>query len=257
MRNTFVIAVKDIKGFLTTPTFYVVAFLCAVVLGSLFPIHLKIFDEMTRLYMYQPNVPREQLNIHYGLFLRHLSYVNLILIFLVPALTMKLISEEKKLHTYDLLLTSPVSSLQIIMGKFLAGYTVVLALLFISFLYPVMTLFIANFSWSLLIGAYLGVALVAAIYTSMNLFCSSLTQSALAAFVMSVILNVSVWFIGIGAQITDSQFWRSIFEHVSINSQLTGFIEGNLKSSAIIFFLSVIFLFGFLAERVVESSRWR
>jgi ABC-2 type transport system permease protein len=258
MRGFFTISKKDLKSFFYSPTFYIVGFFCALVMSWVFPIQLAQFNEMTKNFMMQQQgMPPQQLNIHYAVFLRQLSYLNLILIFVVPALTMRLISEEKKMKTFDLLLTSPVTSVEIVLGKYVAALGAVFGIVMLAFLYCAWTAFFASFSWPLLIVAFFGIFMVGSVYAAMDLFCSSLTESALAAFVMSVILNVSIWFVGIGAEVADSQVLRQVFEHISINSHLSAFVEGTLRTSALVFLLSVIGLFVFLAERVVESSRWR
>ncbi len=108
----------------------------------------------------QQGVPTNQLNIHYGVFLRELSYLNLLLIFVVPALTMKLFAEEKKLRTFDLLLTSPVTSLQIVLGKYFAALGAVAGLVILALLYPLATATIAKINWVPLFIAFLGIFLV-------------------------------------------------------------------------------------------------
>jgi ABC-2 type transport system permease protein len=205
----------------------------------------------------QQGVPQNQLNIHYGVFLRLLSYLNLMLIFMVPAFTMKLFSEEKKMRTFDLLLTSPVTSVQIVMGKFLAAMGAVLGLIFIAFLYPASTSVIAKLNWGPLLISFFGITLVAAVYTAMNLFCSALTEQGIVAYVASVVLNVSIWFVGIGSEVVDSEVGRKVFEHISLSAHLSALGEGTIRSGGMVFFLTLIVLFIFLTERVVESTRWR
>lgn len=258
MRGFLTISKKDLKSFFFSPIFYIVAFFCTVVMSWVFPIQLAQFNEMSKNFMLQQQgLPPQQLNIHYALFLRQLSYLNLMLIFIVPALTMRLLSEEKKMKTFDLLLTSPVTSVEIVLGKYVASLGAVFGVVFLSFLYCAWTSFFASFSWPLLLVAFFGIFMVGSVYAAMDLFCSALTESALAAFVMSVILNVSIWFVGIGAEVADAQWLRAVLEHISINSHLSAFVEGTLRTSAVVFLLSVVGLFVFLAERVVESSRWR
>lgn len=259
MSGTFAIFKKEIKGFLTSPNFLLVCGLLATILSWVYPTSLKMFDVQLKSALFSGGggAGGQAMNIHYGLFLRHLSYVNLILIFIVPALTMRLFAEEKKLKTFDLLLTAPVTSREIVVGKFLAALGAVGVVLFISFLYPLTTRAFAEFSWTTLLTAYLGIFLVASVYTAMDLFCSSLTESGIVAFVMAVILNVFIWFIGMGVDVVDSSIARSIFEHISLNQHLSSLVEGTLRTTAFIFFGSLIFFFGFLAERVVESARWR
>ena len=132
MSGTLVIFKKELKGFYTSPSFYIVAFLISVVLSWTYPIQLNLFSQLLQNYMMQQNLPQSQLNIHYAVFLRHMSYLNLMLIFVVPALTMRLFAEEKKLRTFDLLLTSPVTSAQIVLGKYLAALGAVLGLVLLA-----------------------------------------------------------------------------------------------------------------------------
>jgi ABC-2 type transport system permease protein len=250
-----VIARKESRGFFLTPSFYVIAGIICVILSFLFPAHFSMFADSMR--MMQGGGGREG-NIHFGLYLRHLSYINLLLIFVVPALTMKLFAEEKKLRTFDLLLTSPVTSWEIVLGKFLSVAFAIAALMMIGLVYPLVTLmFVNKIHWPSLILAFSGIYVLSLVYVAMNLFCSSLTESVLIAFILSVILNVSIWFVGIGVEIVDSQWARQIFEHISLANQLSGLVEGTLRIQTIAFFSSVVFLFLFLAERVVESHRWR
>lgn len=257
MSGTMVIFKKELKGFYTSPSFYVVAFLVSMVLSWTYPIQLKLFSQLLQNYMMQQNLPPQQLNIHNALFLRHLSYLNLMLIFVVPALTMRLFAEEKKLRTFDLLLTSPITSTQIVIGKYLAALGAVLGLVLLALAYPLATGGLAQFSLAPLLIAFSGIFMVGAAYAAMDMFCSSLTENALVAFGSSIALNLSIWFIGAGAELTDSQAIRQIFEHISVNTHLGSWTEGTIRTSAFVFLFSVVALFCFLAERVVESTRWR
>ncbi|MNT09156.1 hypothetical protein D3C72_1439270 [compost metagenome] len=150
-----------------------------------------------------------------------------------------------------------MTSYQIVMGKFLAALGAVAGLVLIGFLYPAATSVIAKINWQPLIVAYFGIFLVGTVYTAMNLFCSSLTEQGIVAYVSSVVLNVSIWFIGIGSEVVDSEAGRKFFEHISFSSHLSGLGEGTIRTGGVIFFLSLVGLFIFLTERVVESARWR
>lgn len=257
MSGTMTIFKKELKGFYLNPGFYMIAFLVSVVLSWSYPIQLNLFSQLLQNYVYQQNLQQQQLNIHYGLFLRHLSYLNLMLIFLVPALTMRLLAEEKKLRTFDLLLTSPVTSANIVLGKYFAALGAVGGIVLLALSYPIATVVFTPLNWGPLLIAFGGIFLVGGTYTAMDLFCSSLTENALVAYVTSVVFNVSIWFIGIGVEMTDSQTVRQVFEHISLNTHLTSLVEGTIRTSALVFLFSVMAMFCFLAERVVESSRWR
>jgi ABC-2 type transport system permease protein len=257
MSGTLTIFKKEIKGFIFAPTFWVISFLLSVVFSWVYPIQLDVFAKLLMNYVMQQGVSANQLNIHFGLFLRLIPILNLLLILVIPALTMKLFAEEKKMRTFDLLLTSPVTSVEIVMGKFLASLGAVLGLILVAFAYPLATAAIAHINWGPLFIAFFGIFLTGAVYAAMDLFCSSLTENSLIAYAASVILNISIWFIGIGAEVVDSEGARKIFEHVSLATHLSSLMEGTIRTNGLIFFISIIVLFCFLAERVVESSRWR
>ncbi|MEK2687902.1 ABC transporter permease [Bdellovibrio sp. GT3] len=257
MNGAWIILKKELKGFFFNPTYWIICFLVSLVFSWIYPLQLWGFAQLLMNYVAQQGIPANQLNIHYGVFLRQLSYLNLILIFVVPALTMKLFAEEKKMRTFDLLLTSPVTSTQIVVGKYLAALGAVGGIVLLALSYPVATATLAKINWGPLFVAFFGIFVVGSVYTAMNLFCSALTENSLVAYVMSVILNVSIWFVGIGAEVVDSEIARKIFEHVSLSTHLSTLVEGTIRTNGLVFFGSLILLFCFLSERVVESSRWR
>ena len=256
MSSILTIANKEFKGFVKNPTFYIMMTLLTLILSALFTIQLLKFFQMGSMAMMQPGMAA-QLNIHYTVFLNHLQVLNLLLIFIVPAITMRLFSEEKKLRTFDLLLTSPLKSYEIVLGKYLGALMALFVVFLIAFAYPLGTALFAKINWAPLIIAFFGIYLIAAVYAAMNLFCSSLSESILIAYVTAAILNISVWFISQGVEFADSQWARDVLEHISLSFHISGLIEGTIRTNSIIYFLSSICLFIFLNERVVESHRWR
>jgi ABC-2 type transport system permease protein len=248
---------KELMGFLKNPNFYLVCFLVSVIFSWNFPINLGEFNQALKNSMYQPGMDTNNMNIHYGVFLRHLSLLNFMMVVIVPALTMRLFAEERKMKTIDLLMTSPITSTQIVVGKFLAAFSAVVTIGILATLYPLSTMFFAKINWVPFIVATLGVFSVGAVYVAMNIFCSALTESAIVAFVMAFIFNVGIWFLAIGVEIVDSSMARQIFEHIALNQHLSNLVEGTVRTSSVVFILSLVFLFCFLTERVVEASRWR
>lgn len=257
MDKILAITKKEIRGFLWNPNYWIVLGLASVIMSWVFPIQLSLFAESLKNQVMAMNMSPHQQNIHYAVYLRLLSYLNLILILIVPALTMRLLAEEKKMRTMDLLLTSPITSLQIVIGKYIAVLAAIFGIMFLAFLYPASTLIFTKINWAPLVISFLGIFFVASVYAAMDLFCSALTESAIVAYVMAVMFNVSVWFVGVGADVVDSSWARQVFEHISLSVHLSSLVEGTVRTSTLILFFSVISLFVFLAERVVESTRWR
>ncbi len=257
MRATLTLAWKDFKVIVTSPMFYFLAFLSTLMWSYSYIRNILMFAEQSvRAGMMQQGVDAG-MNIHRTVFLFHISQLNLLFIFIIPALTMRLIAEEKKLRTYDLLLTSPITATGIALGKFLAAFGAAAVLVFISALYPVGSAMFADFHWPTLLVSYLGVLLVSGCYVAVGLFASSLTESVVLSVVMGLIFNLTLWFLSQGSEMATTSWIVGTLEHVSIGQHFMGFISGSIKLSSVIFFLSCIGLFVFLAQRVIESSRWR
>ena len=255
MRSILTIAKKDFLSIVKSPKFFIVSGICTLFWSFQFVRGFIAFVEQTRgaaAMMGGGNA-----NIQYSVFMMHLSLVNLICLFAVPALTMSLLSEEKKMRTYDLLLTSPITATDIAIGKFLAGFGVAMVLVAISLAYPVSTALFAKFNWAPLLTAYFGIVLVVGLYAAVGLFASSLTESILLSVFMGFIFNLMLWFIGQGSESIDNPTLLAVVEQISIGQQFMPFIRGTLKISSIVFFTSFIGLFVFLTQRVVESARWR
>lgn len=256
MKGAFVIAGKDLRGLFMSPLFYVVAGICTLAWTFLFLFSVREFAFQSTMQMMQAQ-GESGLNLHYTVFARHVSLVNLVMIFAVAALTMRLFTEEKRNRTYDLLLTAPVTATEIVLGKLIAGILTAWALLAVSLLYPLSLSFFASIDWGPLASAYLGLALLTAGYVAIGMFASSITQSAVLAVLMALVFNVMLWFLGAAAEATDDAVTRQIFEHLNVGSHFINFIKGSVSIAGMVFFLSVIALFSFLTQRVVESSRWR
>lgn len=249
---------KDFKQTVYTPVFFTLAGLYCVILGFVFPRRLFEFALVAGVSpLARGGMGNSGYNIYETVFINHLSLTHLLLLFIVPILTMRLIAEEKKLRTFDLLMTAPITSTKIVLGKFVAGYSAVLLLVLASFLFPFLTGWFADFSLNLLISAYTSITLLVGIYTAIGLFSSSLTESIMLSVFMGIAFNVSLHFISIGAQFSDNTIYSAVIQYISVSSHLEGFFRGNIITSSIVFFILAIGFFLFLTQRVIESSRWR
>lgn len=258
MKQILTLFKKEFKAMFFSPLFYVIAFLTTTLLGITFSISVLNFaNQISNAMMAMGLGSTQQQNIHYVVFLPHLSLLNLILMFMVPALAMRLISEEKKNCTFDLLLTSPISSVQIVVGKYLSLLAVVLGLSAIAFIYMLVARRMFDFSWAPAILALTGIFLVGAVYSALSMFASSLTDNTMIAFFVGIVFNISIWIFGGFSELVESTAMKAVFDQISLNQHLQSLVEGVLRLNGVVFFASVIFLFCFLTERVVESARWR
>jgi ABC-2 type transport system permease protein len=257
MKGALTIAGKDLRGTFFSPLFYIVSGLCTVAWTLMYIFKVSDFRTQSFVQMRQTGGQGEGLNLHYAVFAPHISLVNLFMIFAVSALTMRLFTEEKRARTYDLLLTSPVTATEIMLGKLIAGTLTAWALLLISFLYPLSLGIFAALDWGPLLASYFGLMMLVMTYAAIGMFASSLTESSVLAVLMALIFNVMLWFIGAAGDSVESPVWQSVFEHLNVSQHFIGFMKGTLSISSFTFFASLIFLASFLTQRVVESTRWR
>ena len=258
MRQFFNQLKKDFKQTCFNPVFFLMAGLCCSIWGFVFPRKLFEFSRVAGVSPFaQGGMGGGGYNIYETVFISHLSLTHLLLLFIVPIFTMRLIAEEKKLRTFDLLLTAPITSTKIVLGKFLAAYAVVLILVTLSFLYPFSTSWFVEFNIALLVSAYLSIALLTGVYTAIGLFSSSLSSSIMLSVFLGIIFSVSLHFVSLGGQFFSNPIYSAITDYLSVSTHLDGFFRGNVVSSSILFFFIVMGFFLFMTQRVIESSRWR
>lgn len=257
MMGTFTIAKRDFKSYFSGPGFYFVAFIFLGFLSYTYSLVLQHFARQSFQFMMQTQGKGGGLNLHTEVFVHHISNVNLILLFTCPFLTMKLLSEEKKMRSFDLLLTSPVTSTEIVAGKFLAGFGVALTLIVLSMIYPVATTLFADVQWGPLASAYVGLILLAAAYVAIGIFSSSLTDSLIVAGFASFIFSLLLWFIAWSGVVVEDTTLQTVLQHFSVSQHFGQFVRGSLELKSFVFYLSVVFMYCFLTQRVVESHRWR
>ena len=255
MRALWTIAWKDFRTLVTSPIFFLTTAICTAIWSFNYLRSVSRFAQMSAM----PPQMRggQELNIHYHLFIDHISLINLIFIFAIPAITMRLISEEKKSGTYGLLLTSPITATSIAGGKFLAGFLVSLVLIGVAFLYPLGTRAFAEFSMGPLFASFLGVILMTGTYVAVGLFASSLSQSQVLSVILGILFNLILWLVSQGSQMSDNELLSSLLDYIHVPQQFFTFLKGTINTSSLLFFLSAIGFFVFLTQRVVESSRWR
>jgi ABC-2 type transport system permease protein len=252
MRGAWIIAGKDLRNIFLSPLFYVIAGICCLAWTILFIVAVAGFLQPQMMMM-----SGEGMNLHFTVFAKHISLVNLVMIFAVAAISMRLFPEEKRQRTFDLLLTSPVTATDITVGKLIAGTLTAWALVAVSFLYPLSLAIWGQLDWGPLACSYIGLMLLVAVYVAIDMFTSSLTESTVLAVIMALIANVLLWFFGAAAESADGPVQKAIFDHLNVSTHYVNFLKGNFSISGVVYFASVVFFFSFLTQRVVESTRWR
>ncbi|HOO06244.1 MAG: ABC transporter permease subunit [Ruminococcus sp.] len=184
------------------------------------------------------------------------SSMFIIVLFLIPILTMKLMSEEKKNRTDQGLLTAPVGLWSIVLGKYFAALTLFIIAESVVFIYSIILGYLGNIVWSTLLGNYFAMLFLGAAFIAVGLFISSLTENQMASAVASMLaLFVLYLFDSLAARVSNEHI-QKLMTSLSFYSRYIEFTQGVFNLSSVLFFLSTAFIFNFLTVRVLDKRRW-
>ena len=175
---------------------------------------------------------------------------------LVPILTMKLFSDEKKQKTDQLLLTSPVSLSSLVYGKFFATFFVYGIGVSITVLFTLILAAFGEVDWMVMIGNYLGLLLLGAAMIAIGELISSLTESQIIAVILSLIVTVLLLLLDSVVSMLSIPFLSDIIAAISITQRYNDFVNGILDISNVIFFVSIVVVVNFITVRILEKRRW-
>ena len=175
------------------------------------------------------------------------------LFFFIPAITMRMLAEEKKSGTLELLLTKDVSNRQIVSGKFLAAFLMVCIALAFTIIYYISVSRLGNFDHGATIAGYIGLLLMSAAYIGIGLFTSSITNNQIVAFLLALIIGICFQFV-FGILGSELSGWAGeLFNTLSLTDHFTSIIRGVLDTKDIIYFVSVTALGIFLSEYMISK----
>jgi ABC-2 type transport system permease protein len=180
----------------------------------------------------------------------------IVLLFLVPILTMRLLAEEKRSGTAELLFTYPITDWAVILGKFLSALMVYLIFLAFTLSYSLALTFVTRLDWGAIGAGYLGLVLLGASALALGLFASSLTENQIVAGVAGFALLLLFWIIGWVQELGTGQVGK-VIQQLSLLDHYDNFTKGVIDTRDLTYCLSFIFFFLFLTKRQLESRRWR
>lgn len=184
------------------------------------------------------------------------SWTYTILIFIVPLLTMRLFSEEKKQRTDQALLTAPVNLSSIVLGKFLAALCVLAMGLAVILVYGIVLSLFASMDWAIIIGSLIGTLLMGAALISVGMFVSALTENQIVAYLGGLMFSLVLMMINVISSAVPAGFFRELVSAVSFYDRYTPLTAGVLNAADLLYFVSFIVVFNFLTIRVLEKRRW-
>ncbi|MFY9270305.1 MAG: ABC transporter permease [Candidatus Manganitrophaceae bacterium] len=256
MKNIWALAGKELKLYFISPIAYVLATVFLMVSDYLFNSQVFFYSSLSAQAMrFQGNMP--QLNLHETLFRPTFLNMSIILLLIMPLLTMRLFAEEKKGKTNELLMTSPLTITEIVLGKFLAAWIVYALLLVLTIHLPLLLAISTPVAWKPLIAAYLGMFLLGGVFLSIGLFASSVTENQIVAAVLSFGILIGLWLIGLTAQTAPDSPVGAVFSYLSMIEHLDQFVKGLINTRDLTYFVSLTLLGLFLTHRVIESQRWK
>jgi ABC-2 type transport system permease protein len=179
-----------------------------------------------------------------------------ILVFLVPLLTMRIVAEEKRRGTFELLITSPVSISEIVMGKFMGLAVVLSAMLLISFIFPVLLIVYGSPEIPPIISGFVGVLLCALGFASIGMAVSSFTENQIVAGVSSMVVLLLLYVIQAPAESVGGTA-SEVLRYLSPIDQVQQFLKGVISFRSVAYFMSLILVGLFVSHRALEAQRWR
>lgn len=249
MRNIWTIAKREYDHYFISPIAYVVAFMILLTIGIIFAINIYFFIQNA----FQSFGQTPDLSPITGAFA-------FLLVLSVPALTMRLLSDEARMGTLELLLTAPLRDFELVAGKWLGALLFILTILAVTLVYPMIlnTLVDPGIDQQLMMSSYLGVLLVAASFLALGVGISALFTNQVAAFFVTLSAFVFLWWlIGFPASVLQGSA-SQVFQYLDMKTHFYNALNiGSIKLSDLVYFVSLIALGLFLGTTAVETRRWR
>jgi ABC-2 type transport system permease protein len=255
MRNTLAIAQKEIRSYFASPVGYVVIGLFALLYGYFYVTMLSYFIRQS-MQMGQFGGGQGSMNVNQVMIRPLLQNVTILILFIMPLVTMRTYAEEKRSGTIELLLTSPLTDVEIILGKFLGALALWGAMLGVTVIHILLLFAYGRPEWKPLVTAYLGLLLMGGCFISVGLLISSLTKNQIVAGVTTFAVFLLLWIINwIGS--FSGPTVNAVTQYLSIVDQYDDFAKGVVDTSHLIYYVSFIGFGLFLTAKSVDSERWR
>lgn len=238
MKNILTLTKREWLAYFYSPLAYVVMTAFVFVFGLLFYLNLNWYKNVDAI--------RSIIG----------ALVGFTALIIAPLLTMRLLAEEKKQGTLEILMTAPITELEIVVSKFLAVFSFYIFLLLPTLTYSIILILWGNPDLGAIIAGYLGLILMSGVFLAIGLFMSSLTSNQLIASILTFAIIAGLWFAD-GLASSLSGRLSEVVSYISIYTHFIAFSKGLIDSRDVIYCLSIIVFWLFLTVRVLESKRWR
>jgi ABC-2 type transport system permease protein len=257
VKNVLAIAAKDIRSFFVSPIAYVVTTGFLLLGGWFFFNLLANFNRLLQLYLsFRNPEAMERLNLNEFVIAPLLHNLSVVLVILIPVITMRAFAEEKRSGTYELLMTSPLSVTEIVLGKFVGAFVCVFVMLLLTGIFPAILFVYGDPEVGVVLGGFLGLLLLATAFLSVGLLTSSFTENQIIAAVSCLVSLLLFYVISWPAE-SVGETMGTVLRYLSLTEHFSEMVKGVIDTKDLTYFLSVIVLALFLTHRSVESLRWR
>lgn len=240
MRHTLAIAQRELLSLFCSPIGYIVVAGFWLVTGAIAIWNAEAFG---------PGKPATLRDVF--------MWAPFVLTLVVPAMTMRALSEEYRSGTFETLMTAPVSEAAVVLGKYLATLAFYGILLAGTLVYPLVMEIFGNPDWGEVLATYLGLVLVGVAFAAYSLFASSVTRDQAVAWMLGA-MPLMLLVLSVYNLVRQFEGWqREALAQLNIMGRFAQFARGQVETDAVVFFLAVAGLFLFLTVKVVESRRWR
>lgn len=247
---------KELRGYFVSPIVYVVGSVFLLIFGLLSYLYI-VFAGAQAIQLMQMQGGVAQINLNDLVFRNLFASMRFVLLIILPILTMRLFAEERKLRTFEFLMTSPIGINDIVAGKFVSALLIYLGLLGVTGLVPTVLMLFSDFDWGPVLTGYLGMALLGALFLAVGLFASALTENQIVAAFVGFGILLTVWLIaGLGALFGDTTVGHLV-SYVSFMEHYDRLVNGLIDTSDLMYFASSLALMLFLTHQVVDSARWK
>jgi ABC-2 type transport system permease protein len=254
MKNTWIIARKELKSYFASPIAYLLIAFFALIFG--FGFYTATRDFVRFSFQAQMMGRGFPMNINEQIIRPLLGFASTVALFVIPMITMRLFAEEKRTGTIELLMTSPVRDIEIILGKWGAAMALYTSILVVSAANVGILFAFGQPDWQPVLVGYLGLLLQGGTLLAIGAFISTTTRNQIIAggvtFFVCLLLWLMSWFTAF-----DTGWWAQVVSYLSIVTHFDTFAKGVLDSRDVVFYLSMTFFALFITSRSMESLRWR
>lgn len=250
------IIAKELRCYFVSPIVYVIGAVFLAVVGLLaYWAVVNAGSQALRLMQIQNTFAH--INVNELVFRPMFMSMSMVLMIILPLLTMRLLAEERKLRTIELLLTSPVGVNEIVTGKFVSALILYAGLLGLTGLIPLTLASYVDFEWDPLMTGYLGLLLHGAFLLSIGLFASALTENQIIAAFISFGVILSLWLIGALGALAGETAVGHVLSYISFSEHFRRMVRGLLAMKDVVYYLSGVALMWFATHQAIDAYRWK